>query len=472
MGGLEIVLLLAGGILAVLSFVLPVEKEAVQEDARALAKDEIKTLVEQQMNDIRQHVADVVGEAVTYAVEKTERSLERLTNEKIMAINEYSDTVLAEIHKNHEEVVFLYDMLNNKHTGLKNMMSELTQTMQEAESAKQEAESLADSLEQAKQEAESLIDSLEQLEQKNRDMERAVIGNVSFRRLAPIGVEKIVEPREPADSPEQRMGLPVGQAVVNMPPVQSMQTVPGLQQTVLDLQQPVPDVADVPPVQDMAAGPGLQQSVSDLKQPAQDMTAGQSMQPVPGLQQSVSDLQQFVPDQQQPAQDMAAGQRMQPVPNQQQPAQDMAAGSGMQPVPGLQQPVPDLQQTVLNLQQFVPGLQQSMQDLQQPVMDVAHVPPVQNMQPVLEIPPIQTGNAGKTANAGSANGSYAGNIAGNPAAQSPLMDLQFMAGGAESNNNERILKLYQQGKSKVAIAKELGLGVGEVKLVIDLYKSL
>lgn len=39
------------------------------------------------------------------------------------------------------------------------------------------------------------------------------------------------------------------------------------------------------------------------------------------------------------------------------------------------------------------------------------------------------------------------------------------------NNNERILELYSQGKSKVAIAKELGLGVGEVKLVIDLFKN-
>ena len=39
------------------------------------------------------------------------------------------------------------------------------------------------------------------------------------------------------------------------------------------------------------------------------------------------------------------------------------------------------------------------------------------------------------------------------------------------NNNERILELYNQGKSKVAIAKELGLGVGEVKLVIDLFQN-
>ena len=41
-----------------------------------------------------------------------------------------------------------------------------------------------------------------------------------------------------------------------------------------------------------------------------------------------------------------------------------------------------------------------------------------------------------------------------------------------TNKNEQILQLYRQGKSTVAIAKELGLGVGEVKLVIDLYKNL
>ena len=46
--------------------------------------------------------------------------LERVTNEKIMAVNEYSDTVLEEINKNHKEVLFLYDMLNDKHDNLKN----------------------------------------------------------------------------------------------------------------------------------------------------------------------------------------------------------------------------------------------------------------------------------------------------------------------------------------------------------------
>lgn len=84
----------------------------------------------------------MVDEAIGYAVEKTERSLERLTNEKIMAVNEYSDTVLQEIHKNHEEAMFLYDMLNDKHDNLKNTVSEVNRTVKEVEQTKQEAEAV------------------------------------------------------------------------------------------------------------------------------------------------------------------------------------------------------------------------------------------------------------------------------------------------------------------------------------------
>lgn len=41
-----------------------------------------------------------------------------------------------------------------------------------------------------------------------------------------------------------------------------------------------------------------------------------------------------------------------------------------------------------------------------------------------------------------------------------------------NNNNEKILSLYQEGKSVVDIAKTLDLGQGEVKLVIDLYQGV
>ena len=68
------------------------------------------------------------------------KGMERITNEKIMAVNEYSDTVLTEIRKNHEEAVFLYDMLNNKHTSLKNTVAEVNTVVREAEEAKHSLE--------------------------------------------------------------------------------------------------------------------------------------------------------------------------------------------------------------------------------------------------------------------------------------------------------------------------------------------
>ena len=64
-------------------------------------------------------------ETISAAAQKTERYMERLSNEKIMAIQEYSDTVLGQINRNHEEAVFLYDMLSNKHAQVQNASAEL-----------------------------------------------------------------------------------------------------------------------------------------------------------------------------------------------------------------------------------------------------------------------------------------------------------------------------------------------------------
>lgn len=133
MDGLEIILLVAGGIIFILSFLIPDKSKKLQATAVPVSQEEIRSMVNREIESVRDHVDEVVEEAITYAMEKTERSLERLSNEKIMAINEYSDTVLSEIHKNHEEAVFLYDMLNSKHTNLKNTVSEVNRTVKEAE---------------------------------------------------------------------------------------------------------------------------------------------------------------------------------------------------------------------------------------------------------------------------------------------------------------------------------------------------
>ncbi len=120
----EVVLLVIGIIAFVASFVIPERKRALKEEDRSLGEAQIKELVDAQMQDAKERVSDMVDETITYAVEKTERSMERLTNEKIMAMNEYSDTVLETIHKSHEEAVFLYDMLSNKQENLQEAVNQ------------------------------------------------------------------------------------------------------------------------------------------------------------------------------------------------------------------------------------------------------------------------------------------------------------------------------------------------------------
>ena len=146
MGVMEIVLLVVGAGLFIASFFLsdkePEKTKAIQKQALA----EINRLVDEKMNQVRGHIDDVVDEAVAYSMEKTERSLERITNEKIMAVNEYSDTVLSEIHRNHEEAMFLYDMLNDKHSNLKDTMSKASQAAKEITDTAKEAEAVVNTM--------------------------------------------------------------------------------------------------------------------------------------------------------------------------------------------------------------------------------------------------------------------------------------------------------------------------------------
>ena len=143
---IEILLLIVGAGLFVVSFLVPEKEEKVSKETRMMAREEIRDLVSKEMENIRGHVDDVVEESMTYAMEKTERSLERLSNEKIMAVNEYSELVLKEINKNHDEVMFLYDMLNDKHSNLKNTVNEATKAAKEVEETTKEAEAVVDAI--------------------------------------------------------------------------------------------------------------------------------------------------------------------------------------------------------------------------------------------------------------------------------------------------------------------------------------
>ena len=136
----EIILVAFGAVVFLLSFLLPAGKKGSQQASSGISEKDVKEMVEKKVEDARGRVEDIIDETVTYAIEKTERSMERLTNEKIMAINEYSDTVLDEINKNHKEVVFLYDMLNDKQETLKSTVSEAAKTASQIKQSVRDAE--------------------------------------------------------------------------------------------------------------------------------------------------------------------------------------------------------------------------------------------------------------------------------------------------------------------------------------------
>ena len=131
MNAIQVIILLVGAVLFTVSFILPDKKTEV---ARDTEKDEefIRETILKEIEGVREQLDEAAEDAVSHTKDTTERYLDRITNEKMNAISEYSDTVMEQIHKNHEETVFLYDMLNNKHAQIKNTAAELNNIIRSA----------------------------------------------------------------------------------------------------------------------------------------------------------------------------------------------------------------------------------------------------------------------------------------------------------------------------------------------------
>ncbi|MDO4167362.1 MAG: DUF6115 domain-containing protein [Eubacteriales bacterium] len=76
--------------------------------------------MEQQLADYQQKVENIAAETELQTGDK----MKDLSNESILGISEYSDQVLDKIEKNHAEVVFLYNMLNEKQEELKGIIKD------------------------------------------------------------------------------------------------------------------------------------------------------------------------------------------------------------------------------------------------------------------------------------------------------------------------------------------------------------
>lgn len=298
MGIAEIIILLTGAILFTVSFFVP---DRSNSSVEGLDEEEekriIRELLDEEMDKVRFQIEEATEDVINENRDKMERAMDRITNEKMNAVNEYSDTVIEQIHKNHEEAVFLYDMLNNKHSQVKNTAAELNQ----------------------------------------------------LTKSAKVANAKAVE-AETKESVEKTVATPVITSRVESVPTPMMTTMPGQGTEEKSFEKLELDKIEEPAV--------LPEVVTTSE-------------------------------------------------------------------PVISEPV-------------------VVENEEEPKVDEPKVTAKKAKKPKAEKKPV--------ADAG--------------------LDLMFATDSNSANNNDRILELHKAGKSNMAIAKELGLGIGEVKLVIDLFEGI
>lgn len=342
---IEIVLLVLGLIAFVVSFFIS-ERDNDKSDEK-ISKEKIEELVEDEYNSTKVRLQNMVDETVSYSIEKTERSLERITNEKIMALGEYSDTILNQISTNHQETVFMHDMLINTKEEL---LASVSKASKDANEANRNA-------------TEALSMSLKAME----GAEKAGVISHNAESRAVVAEEKMISARKAI-------------------------------------------IGDAESMQD-----------TNMNNTASGMDEAYSQ----------GAIEEYVPDNGYAEEYIVAEE-----------VDDNIAG--------------DYDTKMDNADEM--AYEDNV---------------VSNSEPGVETIQMALKKATKDAKSGKNNSQKAGHmsIKDELAEKTGKSKHGGKSGKKKDNNNEQILKLHKMGKTNMEIAKQLGLGVGEVKLVIDLYEN-
>lgn len=397
MSVVEIVLIIAGVVVCALGYLLPAKKKElnnIDEELQTIGEEEVRKLIEREVEGVKSHISDIVDETVSYAMEKTERSMDRVTNEKMMAVNEYSDTVLEEINKNHKEVLFLYDMLNDKHENLKDTVSEAARTAEEVKQTVKDVEISA-------KEAEAAVKTVELTVQEAQEAAKQAVREVKEYGEPKDGLPfeetaDAIRIPEPEIMPEtEKMSLP---EMIFSAPVRETDD------DIIQRENP-----DIPADTGIGIMPGI-----TIEAETENGTKSDGMD---------------VPE---------------PVPMPVRAEFDEAG---------------QIERELFRMQEDSSALQEAQEA---PVFEEAQTPePEAETDMFVPIAPPRVEIVHDL------DGDYVA------PAESKSVNIQFANGRDNGrNSNERILELHKAGKSNMAIAKELGLGIGEVKLVIDLFEGI
>lgn len=108
---IEIIILIIGFFAICISFFVG-NKSQAEPKSNAAISDEAKEQLKEEMEEYLETKKE-------QTISETEEYLNRKSNEKIMEFDEFSSQILEKINHNHEEVVFMYQMLSDKEEQIK-----------------------------------------------------------------------------------------------------------------------------------------------------------------------------------------------------------------------------------------------------------------------------------------------------------------------------------------------------------------
>lgn len=131
MSGLEIGLLIIGAVFFIGSFFVSEKlSSSDMDEISGISEDQMKALLDKYLKEADEKLDQKLSEKVEEKTEEFIAGADKETNNRIMSIGEYADSVFDSMTKTHDEIVFLYQMLNDK----QEVMTKLTKTLGEAES--------------------------------------------------------------------------------------------------------------------------------------------------------------------------------------------------------------------------------------------------------------------------------------------------------------------------------------------------
>lgn len=118
------VLIAAGLFLVVVSFFLSEKLEERREAKEPSQPQGVALWNEKDEEVVSERIEALLSEKSEAVLLDADNQLSRISNEKIMAVSEFSDQILEKMEQNHSEVIFLYNMLGEKEEEIKKLLTQ------------------------------------------------------------------------------------------------------------------------------------------------------------------------------------------------------------------------------------------------------------------------------------------------------------------------------------------------------------